>query len=339
METSAAPSATFIICVEGGKFEMMGLRLVRSLKQFGGRWASCPVFAVSPRRHVGLARSTRDELKAMGVEYINAPRASQYPWFGFFNKPAAFSLLEPQLTTDQVVFLDSDMLVVRPPELLDLSDGFEFCACPSESSGATAGPDDPDHPYWRRITAMFGLDIDTFPRVQSIRDGKDIHIYWNAGTFSFRRSTGFIPTYHETCQRVLTSGFHSPVGKLFYVDQTVLPLMVQRLKLRFRHLPLGHNLSVHLPAAKYGKYGISGLGPHVKLEELAILHYHRSITESFDELVQLLTRAQPQAGQWLGEQGPLPKESSIAKRAAGRLLHKLRQRKFDHFFATTSTEK
>jgi hypothetical protein len=63
------------------------------------------------------------------------------------------------------------------------------------------------------------------------------------------------------------------------------------------------------------------------------------MAQAFDEVVNLQNRAQPAAGQWLAEQGSLPRQSSIAKRGFDRLLYTIRKRRFDRFFESTSTEK
>jgi hypothetical protein len=326
------PSLSFVLCIEAGSLEQQTVRCVSSIRRFGGRFAKCPIIAVRPRRGDHLLGSIIRDLKSQDVRIVDCPTASRYPWFGFYNKAAAFELLEKELDTDTVAFLDSDTLMLQSPELLDLGSDLDFVAVPSQSSGATTGPANPNHAYWERVARLAGLDVNTFPRVLSYRERDDMHLYWNAAVFVFRRGTGFIPAYIQENRRVLTCGLKSPITGLFYTDQVALPLVVQRLGLRFKHLPLTYNHSVHLPAAKHHHTLQVHRGPEF-WRELTIVHYHRSMgdADGARELAELVRQTNPAAADWIAPLGPLPQRGGIIHTFAQKLRNRLRRRRLDAF--------
>jgi len=325
------PSLTFVLCIEAGSLEQQTLRCVGSIRRFGGRFANCPIVAVRPRPGAKLLSSVVRQLKDQNVRVVDQPSASPYPWFGFYNKAAGFELIERDLDTDLVAFLDSDTLTLQSPEQLDLAADMDFAAVPSQSSGATTGPSNPNHAYWEQVSRLAGLDVNTFPRVLSHRERDDMHIYWNAAVFVFRRSTGFIKAYVEENRRVLMCGLKSPVAGLFYTDQVALPLVVQRLGLRFKHLPLTYNHSVHLPAAKHHHTLHVERGPDF-WRELTVLHYHRSMwAEGVAELVEVIRQTNPAAADWLAALGPLPGRSGLMYSLMRKLRDRSRKRKLEAF--------
>ena len=329
------PSVTFVLCVEAGSLEAQTVRCVEAFRQFAGRFAQCPIVAVRPRGGASLLPDVVARLKAADVTVVDRPSASPYPWFGFYNKAAGFELLERDglLRTDLVAFTDSDTLTLQSPEKLDLPADVDFAAVPSQSSGATTGPANPNHAYWEHVAKLAGLDVNTFPRVLSHRERDDMHLYWNAGVFVFRRNTGFIPAYVEENRRVLTCGVKSAVTGLFYTDQVALPLVVQRLKLAFEHLPLTYNHSVHVPAAKHHHTLAVDRGADF-WRDLTVLHYHRSMgPDGVGELVEVVRKTNPAAADWLAKEGPLPVRDGLVYKIGRKLRDGRRQRQLDAFLA------
>src|SRR5690606_37796289 len=56
---SEAPSLTVVTCVEAGTLEPMAVRMVRSLRRWGGRYSNVQVIAVTPRWGPPLRPQTR----------------------------------------------------------------------------------------------------------------------------------------------------------------------------------------------------------------------------------------------------------------------------------------
>ena len=55
-KSAARASTTFVTCIESGGLEEQTIRLMKSLRKWGGKFADAPVYAVNPRFGVPLAR-------------------------------------------------------------------------------------------------------------------------------------------------------------------------------------------------------------------------------------------------------------------------------------------
>src|SRR5205085_1505515 len=66
------PQISFICCVESGPLEDQTVRMVESLRRWGGRLAEAPVVAVTPRFGPPLARTTRRALDRLSARHVRA---------------------------------------------------------------------------------------------------------------------------------------------------------------------------------------------------------------------------------------------------------------------------
>lgn len=72
---------TFVCIVESGWVEAQAIRMVESLRQWGGQFANAPVLAVTPRLGLPLARKTHkafDKLQWNFKEKIKAAKILHY---------------------------------------------------------------------------------------------------------------------------------------------------------------------------------------------------------------------------------------------------------------------
>lgn len=70
LSNSPIPPLAFAMCVEAGGFEAMAVRAAQSLRKFGGRFADCKVFAVTPRFGPALSHRTLKAFESLGVEHL-----------------------------------------------------------------------------------------------------------------------------------------------------------------------------------------------------------------------------------------------------------------------------
>lgn len=157
------PDCTFVCCIEAGPLETMTLRLVESLRRFGGRAAQSPVIAVRPRRGPSLSRSGRRRLDELGVEVLGPPKRPRYDWYHFLNKPKALVAAEAIAQSDVIAFLDGDTLVLAEPQALWLGDDSDFAAKPEIGSIESNGPGSTYEPLWEAFASALGLSLDDLP--------------------------------------------------------------------------------------------------------------------------------------------------------------------------------
>lgn len=328
---SLNPSVTFVACVESGALELHTLRMVESLRKWGGAFSNCPVLVVTPRFGMPLCRATHRTLKKLGVHYLRLPSTGSFNWFKFLNKPFALLAAESLCGTRSIAWLDSDLLILDEPGGLHLSQDEEFAACVPDKNVGTSGAGDPNEPYWEEVCRVLDVGIDTLPMVATESEGIDIRLYFNSGVFVFSRNTGLATAYLEDCLRLLLARISSKFSGIFFTDQVVLGLTVHRLGLRYRHLPVSHNLAM-------GSRVVSGSRDEEMLRTAKILHHHDAMWPQFwPVLMERLQQTHPPVHDWLSGLGPLYNPTPLHYRLPGKLLAFRRKRLETKYSAMCST--
>jgi hypothetical protein len=316
------PSVTFVCCVESGSLEALTVRLVESLRRFGGRFAQAPFYAVTPRFGPPLARETHACFARNQVHYVRRNFPSRYGWFKFLNKPLAVNFVEQQAQTDVICWLDSDLLFLSEPDALDMTD-VDFVATASDKEMGSSGPGDPYEPLWVELCRAVGLQVDDLPWFETTVDQQRIRAYWNGGFFAYRRSYRMGREYLTTCERLLDARLRTDAGKFStgINEMSALGLAMVKLKMRYRALPFPYNfpLGVRTPPAWYSLD---------RLKQVKILHYHDSMWPPFwPTLLARLKESHPPVAAWLEAQGPMANTAALPARVLTRGLNHLRNRR------------
>ena len=183
------PSLTVVLCVEAGLLEPMTIRMVESLRRFGGRFADVDVVAVTPRLGPPLASATRRAMRDIGVRHLDIRPLTPYTWHHYMNKPQALMAAEGVCDTDAIAWLDSDVIILSEPGDLDLPAGCDFVAsAPDTGIIGSHGSDDPNDAFWGRAASLIERRAEDLPWATT-GDGHRIRFYWNAGVFTYRRSS------------------------------------------------------------------------------------------------------------------------------------------------------
>lgn len=321
-----ADTLSFVCCIESGPLEWMSLRLAESLRRWGGAFANCPVFAVTPRFGPPLGRATRAAMDKFSVTHLHAPGGNRRAWFGFLNKPGAVVAAEEHARTPCVAWLDSDILVLGEPAELALSPDEDFAACAPDRNIGSTGPDDPFDVYWQKVAGVFGIDLDRFPWIVTETEKARIRLYWNSGVFSWRRGRGFAAQYRDDCERLLASRVASKQAGVFFTDQVALVLTVLGKGLRWR--ALSHACNFAIGKKLQGQVDPAGVAVS------RLLHYHDALwPASWDASMALLREQRPDVHRWLEEQGPARNPAPWPSRVFARLLRYRRDRKVEAYEA------
>jgi hypothetical protein len=325
-----SPSVSFICCVESGPLEVQTLRLIESLRLWGGVHARAPVIAVTPRPGPGLARETLKAFDRLEVRYLRRAPVSSYDWFNFYNKPLAVAIGEEAATTEAVAWLDSDMLVVGDPTELRLRSDEDFLACASDKEMGSSGPDDPYDPLWRANCRVLGIDLESLPWLVTEQEKARIRLYWNGGLFVYRRSTRFGARYLQTCTAMMDARNRTsaPGFSIGFNEMSAIGLSMHLMGLKWRALPHSHNYSM-------GSKSHAQWYREEQLRAARIVHYHDSMWPWFwDTFVECLHAAHPEVAGWLSPQGPMHNSASIFNRLWGKALRSSRDRKQREYVET-----
>jgi len=327
---TAAPSISFVCCVESGPLEVGTVRLAESLRRWGGSFSDAPLFAVTPRSGPGLSKATLEAFERLKVTYLRRTPKSSYSWFKFYNKPMAMTIAEEVAKTDCVAWLDSDLLIVGEPSELRLEDGKDFVACASDKEMGSSGPDDPYDPLWRANCGVLGIDVDTLPWLVTEEEKVRIRMYWNGGLFVYRKSTKFGARYLQTCTQLMDARHRTtaPGFSIGINEMSAIGLAVHQMGLKWRALPYSHNYSV-------GSKTHAQWYREERLRAARIVHYHDSMWPWFwDTFVQCLRATHPLVAEWLSPLGPMSNEASFLNRAWGKVVREIRERQWREYVAS-----
>ena len=311
---------TFVCCVESGSLEAQTLRMVESLRRWGGKFANAPLVAVTPRLGPPLARKTLKTFERFNVEYLPFQAKSRYSWFKYVNKPYALVAAEERSTSEFIGWLDSDLLFLGEPDKLMLNDGEDFVACASDKNIGTSGPGDPFDPYWKEICQIVGIDIEDLPWITTQMEGKRIRLYWNSGVFVYRRKTAFGKHHLETSIQLLDARLVNQNAGIFFTDQVALGLAMVKMGLSWRDLPFSHNytMSSLIHSEWYNRE---------QHQEARILHYHDCMWPPFwPEFIKCMGDTHKDVADWLTSLGPMKNEAPFHWRATGKVLAHFRNR-------------
>lgn len=313
------PSLTFVCCIESGPLEFQTTRLVRSIRKWGGDLANCPILAVTPRTGCPLHPETVRLLAESGVRHVKKNVDDPYRWFGYLNKCKALELAETEADTDQIVWVDSDVLIVAQPDDLLLEDGVDIAACPTSKTVATEGPGDPNESYWQALCELFDISLDQLGWTTTVDKNEKIRGYYNSGVVPYRRGIDFGEAYRAANMKALLHGPVHPEAGIFYLDQIALALQVAQSNLRLRELKPTHNLTMR-PELEYPDEAI--------LASTSIIHYRGSMwPDSWPRLLELLDGVRPDVTQWLREIGPLTNGVNPLWRVTNKVVNKYRGNK------------
>jgi hypothetical protein len=315
-----SPDTTFLFCAESGHFESQTLLAIECLRQFGGRFAKAPVLVITPRFGPSLTSRTLVRFAELGVTYIRENLGHRYSWFGFTNKALAAMLAEKYATTSQIIWMDSDTLVIKEPDLLFLEPDVDFAICAIDKNVGSGGPDDKNEAYWRALCDYCKVDIDSLPWITTEFDHERVRFRLHSGIYVFRRGLGFGRAWLTACEQMFDSGIMYSRGLPFPGDDVAMAFSTVQLGLRWRILPMLYNYEVTPTSLTYQRD---------KLPGARILHYHHSITnpEACAWMLQEITGVFPAVHDWLKGRVPLnPKVGGFPRSVIRRALREWRVR-------------
>lgn len=232
---------SFVFVVQEGALELKAMLLAASLKQQLRCNHELVAAIPHPRERWGWpAESTLEFLEYLGVrlEPIRNGFASDYP---IGNK---VSCLGVRTSADMRIFLDSDMLALRPFTGLFATGAWrtetQFGAVPAEMDtfGATEA-------LWRFIYGKQSLLLPR-ERLRATISGQSMLPYFNAGFIAVDSRVDFAPTWLEICREIESES--RIVNKWPWLDQIALPVAVKALDMSYVALDARYNYPAHLRA-------------------------------------------------------------------------------------------
>lgn len=317
------PDITFVCCVESGSLEIQTIRMIESLRRWGGKFADAPVYAVTPRFSPPIDQKTRLAFDKLQVEYLSFQTKSKYSWYKFLNKPSALAAVEKIATTEFISWLDSDLLIVDEPYELKLNDSISFSACASDKNIGTIGLGDTNEFYWKEICQYLGLNLEDLPWIETVLEKEHIRLYWNGGVFVYRRSTNFAKKYLNTVIELLDGCIASHESGIYFHEQMSIGLTAVKNKIPWSPLSGSHNFYVNTNVAKES-YNLQDM------KAAKIIHYHGAMFDKhyWDTFTEILSETHPTVADWVIKLGPIEKnQTSYRNRLVRKVIDYSRLRK------------
>ena len=321
-----------VICaIEAGRLECQTLLLLKTLRRFGGAFASVPAVAFQGRAGPRPDPRTLRALDELEVEYVRRPGLNKAPWFNYTNKIAAVAHADASFRTDWSVWLDSDILVLAEPAFATdpRLAGNDFLAR-FDVTGLAVGADGGGHTaFWERACGICGTDFARMPVMELDFPATRMKPYFNSGVMLWRTGSSFAADYARNYYRILGARIAPRGVGPWFADQISLTPTVAGGDLRWAMLSASDNFMMFQGFLDNPDFA-AGLGA------AAIVHYSKSrdpaLRERFDGLVARAAPGAIEIARELDGYDPQPGRDLLgsARRHVGRLRQKL--------FAATCTE-
>jgi hypothetical protein len=295
----------------------MTLRLFESIRRHGGRFATCPLYAVTPRIGAPLLKSTRQSYDKLKVTYLRRTVKDAYAWYAYGNKLKALALVEDQSKAELLAFLDGDTLVSEEPSEIVLSPNEDFAACSLDNPGELEGESSTIvEGFWHDVCDIVGLDPKVVPRV--LADSQhNRRPHFNAGVFVYRRNTLLGARAMSALSAMLSARISHRANGVHSFDEIALVAVIFKCALRWRILGDSHNVS--LPSWCSKGYE-SDLYRNAK-----VLHYHTAMQPAnWEPFLSCLKVCHPRLDLWLSKLGPIVDRTPGSFRLASKTLRLVR---------------
>lgn len=268
MSQKAFSDTEIIICTERGNLEAMSKLLVWSVRNFGGKFRTVPIFSYQPRKHLKITRKTVRFFEKHDVEIIDEVLNNEFSHYPLANKPLATAHREAHTKAENLIFLDSDIFFLKEPAELVQFEGNDLIIRPVDSKNiGTENPKDENATYWQKLYNL--LDVKAERRVRSTGDNKEILEYYNSGHVVAKTQLNLFNRWKQNFIKVMRNDL-KPDSGLFFVEQSTLSATISQMELSVKLLEdhLNHQIfSFNDPP--YSDDLVE------KFKHLASLHYHR----------------------------------------------------------------
>ncbi len=301
------PSVAFVFCVEPGRLEPEARLLVESIRHFGGCFANATLYAVQPRNVDALRPETMTAFGRANVIHRAAQLNMEYAPWPTTNKVYAVADVENVATTEYLVFLDTDSVIMNEPREFLLQDGVDLAVQPTlKQFRGSRGPGDPNDPFWLKIYRM--CEVPEPPYVHTMLDRVRIRGYYNGGLVVFRRAAGLGRRWLAFLQRI---GPTIPGEIRYNLDQFALAAVAASVPERVYLLPSVYNYNI----ARRDHFVLDAVR-HASLDSLIHIHYHDAFRQpDFLGVVRPPLDQTDERYRWLAQRLPLPNVELLGDRA------------------------
>lgn len=301
---------SFFLCIEPDDKGILienSIILIESIRMFGGRFSTCPVYTISPRgKQIPYEIKRRlSELNTIHVEMCINSKYCNYP---HANKIYAGSYLEKVSKTKTIVFLDSDSVILNEPAEFDLPKDVDVGLTPVWLKGiGCSGDNDISTNVWELAYSTLNKKIPTNHVLTRINK-EQILPYYNSGMIVTRRSIGFFNLWQLAFENIMSSDLilkllgiaynpgDIPYQPLMFVDQLSLSVAISSSNLTLSEFPVVYNCPLHHKSKLSKNY------PDVDFNLGTVVHWHHNNYLSSPEILDMISNgvnSQEEKRKWI----------------------------------------
>ncbi len=200
--------------------------LAESIRTFGRRFNTSAILVCTPRDFVDEAQKAFDSLGAAIVP-CSIPEAARGLYFAGKVFAAAEAEAITEGTSEVLVWMDEDTIVLDEPDEFDLADGIAFAYRPVMHNRSGSFYAEPPDAFWGRIYEVLDIPEDALFPMTTPADRQIIRAYFNAGLLVVRPERHILRRWAECFQVLyrdpaLLAMCESEATKAIFLHQTAL---------------------------------------------------------------------------------------------------------------------
>ena len=199
----------FVLVVEAGRLEAQSRLLVESIRTWTGIYAHCQIWAVQPRKGERLSQQTLDTFMQHNVMLLSCDLNRLWRHHPISNKVYAASLIEEMVAgkVDTLIFVDSDVIFLQPPEQLVLPTGKSLAIRPVHHPNVGIRVNQTEqkiqvNPYWQLFFEVCSVESRDLWSVRSTMGQHEIVAYFNVGLVAVDPRRGLFGKWLSNLERL-----------------------------------------------------------------------------------------------------------------------------------------
>ena len=271
----------FIICTEKGPLEKKSLLLVKSIREFAGKYKDFDILSFAPRAGYEISQKTQDEFDKLNVKHLNIALNTDYYDYPLANKPLVCAYVEENFESEYFIFMDSDKILLNEPIEFIFENEFDVALRPVDVKNiGSSGKGDQNNEYWEKLYDIVGVKEKNY--VMSTVGNEKILSYWNSGLISVRSGKNLFTQWKNNFIKVMDKKL-TPSQGVFFVEQSVFAATVSSLELSVFEFSNMYNYPIHM------QNNITEDKKIKNLNDIVTLHYHHMLDNEplFESILDL----------------------------------------------------
>jgi len=205
----------FAFSFRAGKLERYALIFCRSIRLYGGKQKSAPIFAMIPNSEYDkLDEKNLEELKSLDAEVISFEFTPpvQPVYYAMKSVGAGAAEMYAMDKVDQLIYTDVESLYLNDPSLMALDRGKKLGIRPVDIKNIGLGWKEPVNDFWAHIYDLLNVpEENIFPVITTI-DFEQLKTYLNACLLTVKPENGLLQKWSANFLRLV----ENPVWNEFF---------------------------------------------------------------------------------------------------------------------------